>query len=197
MTTTQSSDLTGWLHPPAFKQVFDGNIPDTTGDVWIRIVLDTPFLYINNTNLVIAVNEVSADFDGDHDKFYFTNTPTNGGFRSRVIQDDVDVFDHAFVATGTGQYAYPNIKIEGLTHNCRPPLTPSVSGVNRDTTTISWLVPQRGPLPMRYVWRVVPNGLSVDSVAADSGTVVGLSAKVKGLKNGTRYDFYATKYIIP
>ena len=190
MTTVQASEMTGWLLHSAFQKVFDGTIPDTSGDVWIRIPLDSPYVYYSRLNLAIAVDENSPSFDGDHDKFYFTNTPQNEGYRAMVLQDDVDNPEHGPLPTGEFQRAYANIKIEGMLYNCGKPKDPSVSSVKKDTTTISWLAPTKGPDAVRYIWRVLPKDIDVEDVAADSGTVVGLSAMVKGLRNGELYDFY-------
>ena len=78
---------TDWIPVGEMMQVFAGylNIPAVPG--WIEIELDTPFMYDNWANLVIAVQEHTPRYDRGRRNFYSTYTPNQ--HRSLICYDYV------------------------------------------------------------------------------------------------------------
>ena len=180
-----------WLPPNEFTLVFDGTTDSVSGDVWLRIPLTTPFAYNGTDNLVIAVDENNPDYDGENDKFYYSTVPNSEGFRSLVFLSDDYSPTNNVAPNGDLLPYYPNIEIEGLAVNCKTPRGPSVFDITGTSATASWSAPAVGPTPTAYTWRVVPEGLNVDStVAISSGVTANLSAAITGLSAGVAYDFY-------
>jgi len=105
---TSFAGNTDWLPVGELMQVFAGylNIPAVAG--WIEIELDTPFMYDNAGNLVIAVQERSNRNDpGDR---YFHSTCTPDQYRSIIS------YDHVYPEPdnppfGVLKTAFPNIQI--------------------------------------------------------------------------------------
>ncbi len=108
---TAFNSVSDWISLSALTQVFSGNaaIPSTAG--WVEIVLQTPFVYNNVQNLVIAVDENTSSYDGSTQFFYNTNVSTN---RSLLYYSDSTNPDPAS-PPATGGYlitAYPNIMMQ-------------------------------------------------------------------------------------
>ncbi|MCK4653386.1 MAG: hypothetical protein KAU01_02965, partial [Candidatus Cloacimonetes bacterium] len=53
----------GWIDASQLTMVFDGTIDVPTGEYWLEIPLDTPFIYENNDNLVMGIIK-------DDDQYY-------------------------------------------------------------------------------------------------------------------------------
>ncbi|MGI6198316.1 MAG: carboxypeptidase regulatory-like domain-containing protein [Candidatus Cloacimonadaceae bacterium] len=102
--------MSDWVPVSHMIQVFDGhlNIPATPG--WIEIELDTPFVYNNMDNLVIAVDENTPNHDGNNQRFY--STPTPDQYRSIHYYYGGSNPDPASPPNGFLQPAYPNIMIK-------------------------------------------------------------------------------------
>jgi hypothetical protein len=193
-TTNEASFRWGnqsWYPPSTLTLVFDGIIPNAQGDVWIRIPLTTPFAYDGTENLVIAVDENNPDFDGENDKFYYSNVPITEGYRSlSFYDDDFNPDPNSGKPSGVLLNSYANIQIEGLSQKCKLPLTPTISDITGISARANWSAPTLGPAPTTYTWKVVPSGKSVDTVAVSQGTTSSLTALVTGLVSGRNYDFY-------
>ncbi|MCB5228603.1 MAG: choice-of-anchor D domain-containing protein [Candidatus Cloacimonetes bacterium] len=74
------SASSSWVPFSDLVQVFSGTVPITSEPGWVEITLDRPFLYNNEDNLVIAVNDVSPGSNTHLEYFYCTPTP--GLYRS-------------------------------------------------------------------------------------------------------------------
>jgi hypothetical protein len=180
-----------WVNRNLFTLVYDGTIDSVSGYAWIRIPLTTPFAYNGVDNLVIGVDENNPSFDGVDDKFYYSNASSSAGFRSLCFYSDTYNPNPLLpLPGGLLVAAYPNVQIEGLTLNCKRPVTPSVSDNSGTSIIASWTAPTTGPLPTGYTWKVVPAGASVDAPTAFTGTTTDLSMPITGLSSGTSYDFY-------
>ena len=71
-----------WLPISQMVQVFDGHLELPAVPGWIEIDLDTPFIYNNSSNLVIAVYEMFREGDYNAPTPFFANTATAGQHRS-------------------------------------------------------------------------------------------------------------------
>ena len=108
-TNTSLADGTSWIPLSNLTQVFTGEValPATAG--WIEIMLTSPFVYNNTDNLVIAVDENEASYDGSSEYFYCTSATTA---RSIRYYNDNTNPDPATPPTGTMVSGYPNIMLK-------------------------------------------------------------------------------------
>lgn len=108
-TNTSLADGTSWIPLSNLTQVFTGEValPATAG--WIEIMLTSPFVYNNTDNLVIAVDENEASYDGSSVYFYCTSATT---YRSIRYYSDGTNPDPATPPTGTMVSGYPNIMLK-------------------------------------------------------------------------------------
>jgi hypothetical protein len=106
---TEFTSTTDWMPLANLSQVFSGTIalPATAG--WIEIPLTAPFIYNNTDNLVIAVDENAASYDGSSEFFYSTAAATN---RSLRYNSDGTNPDPAAPVEGTLVLAYPNVMLQ-------------------------------------------------------------------------------------
>ena len=100
---------TDWLALDDLTEVFDGYVALPAIDGWIEIILDTPFIYNNVDNLVIAVDENTPSYDGNN--FYFYNTNTSTARSLRYYSDTINP-DPASPPTATLISAIPNIMMQ-------------------------------------------------------------------------------------
>jgi hypothetical protein len=109
-SATEFASTTDWIPLTGLTQVFTGNVPIPATAGWIEIPLQTPFLYNNTDNLVIAVDENTSGYDASGRYFYTTDTGTNSV--SIRYQNDSTNPDPATPPTGTLVSAYPNIRMQ-------------------------------------------------------------------------------------
>jgi len=99
-----------WIPLSGLTQVYSGTptIPATAG--WITITLSNPFQYNNTQNLVIAVDENKAGYDGSSQFFYSTNTTgENRSIRAYSDTYNPDPANPPTSASQTTVAGYPNI----------------------------------------------------------------------------------------
>ncbi|MCB5270494.1 MAG: choice-of-anchor J domain-containing protein [Candidatus Cloacimonetes bacterium] len=108
-SASQFVNSSSWIPLAELTEVYSGNvsIPATAG--WIEITLQTPFIYNNSDNLVIAVDENTSGYDGSGRYFYTTSALTPVSIR---IQDDSYNPDPASAPDGDRVSAYPNIMLQ-------------------------------------------------------------------------------------
>ncbi|MDP8231616.1 MAG: choice-of-anchor D domain-containing protein [Candidatus Zophobacter franzmannii] len=75
-TETQFASTTSWLPITGFTEVFNATIPPPTGEGWIEFILDTPFVYNNTDNLVVAVEENQQAYGSSAEDFYCSAVST-------------------------------------------------------------------------------------------------------------------------
>lgn len=193
-TTNEASfrfGIQSWIPPTAFTLVFDGIIDSVSGDTWVRIPLTTPFAYTGEENLVIAVDENNPDYDGENDKFYYSNALDSTEYRSLFfISDDYNPNPDGPKPSGLLTPAYANIQLEGLAFNCKKPKTPSVFDITGTMAMAAWTAPTIGPTVTNYTWKVVNSSATVDAAAVSTGTGVATTATITALTRGLSYDFY-------
>ena len=156
-----------WIPFNQLTQVYSGNIdlPATAG--WVEIILDTPFLYNNVDNLVIAVDENEDDSDGSRQFFLNTNTSTN---RSIVYFADGD---NPNPATPPGaivtRSAFPNIKMQFSELPSTPEFYYAPNSLDFGTVTLGVL---QGPLNVT----ITNIGSGTLNLSADDVSIIGPQA---------------------
>lgn len=151
---TEFASTTDWMPLANLSQVFSGTIalPATAG--WIEIPLTAPFIYNNTDNLVIAVDENAASYDGSSQFFYSTAAATN---RSLRYYSDSTNPDPAAPVAGTLVLAYPNVMLELGDIPAGPPepvtlVSPAngTTGLPIDGFDITWTPALTGGVPTYY-----------------------------------------------
>lgn len=101
-----------WIPLSNLTMVYDGNITTTPTPDWIEILLETPFVYNNIQNLVIAVDENTSTRHTDTDEFFCQEVSAD---RSIVFYSLFTNTDPASPpTTGTNLFArntVPNLKL--------------------------------------------------------------------------------------
>ncbi|MCB5272255.1 MAG: choice-of-anchor J domain-containing protein, partial [Candidatus Cloacimonetes bacterium] len=154
-SATEFASTTDWIPLTELTQVFTGNVPIPATAGWIEIPLQTPFLYNNTDNLVIAVDENTSGYDASGCYFYTTGTGTNSV--SIRYQSDSTNPDPATPPTGTLVSAYPNIRMQLGDIPTGPPdhvtlLSPEndVTGVLPEDVVLSWASSLSGGIATYY-----------------------------------------------
>jgi hypothetical protein len=100
-----------WIPTSQMVQVYSGQLRTRDRAFWAEVNLDTPFLYNNTDNLVIAVYENTPGFDLGN--LYFHNTYTAGQNRSlKVCGWNHYIINPDSPPVGILATAYPNILIQ-------------------------------------------------------------------------------------
>ncbi len=138
-TKTVFSSTTDYIPLSSLTQVFSGTITNNAGTV--TITLATPFAYNNLDNLVVAVDENKAGYNGSSDRFYVFTGPTNSVLR--YISDSTNP-DPVTPPSGELSAEQSNVTLLGLTPNpnlaCPQIVSPSNGATNVSLTpSISWV----------------------------------------------------------
>lgn len=113
MAHTDKDSFTGtsdWVPYVNLTQVFSGdlNIPATAG--WVNITLDTPFVYNNTDNLLIAVYENTPGNSGNSGYFYSTAVTDTRALLYRADSTNPNPIEPP--AASYEKSAYANIKMQ-------------------------------------------------------------------------------------
>jgi len=73
------ASTTDWVPAPVLTQVFSGTVSIPTGTGWMQIILQNPFPYNNEDNLVIAVDENATGNGGSAWSWRSFTSGTNTG----------------------------------------------------------------------------------------------------------------------
>lgn len=108
-TKTFFATTADWIPLTSLTQVFSGvvNIPGTPG--WIEITLDSPFVYNNTDNLVIAVDENEPSYNFSGHAFACSSLAANRSIRYNG--DSVNA-NPATPPTGILTQGIPNIRLQ-------------------------------------------------------------------------------------
>ncbi|MDD3536457.1 MAG: choice-of-anchor D domain-containing protein, partial [Candidatus Cloacimonetes bacterium] len=101
---------TSWIPLSELTQVYAGTLEIPAVNGWIEIALDLPFIYNNEQNLVIAVDENKPGYDGSAQYFYCTDSSPY--YRSLRYYTDNPNPDPASPPSGSYLTYYPNIKLQ-------------------------------------------------------------------------------------
>lgn len=154
--TSQSSfsSDTAWVPCANLSPVFSGtvNLPPTPG--WITITLDNPFPYNNSDNLLIAIDENEAGYNGSNEFFHGTDTTQN---RSIMFYSDSTNPDPAAPPSGSRIAGVPNILLHFSPIPSGPPHPVSITnpqngvqGLPQSGFSLNWIPAATGGTPEHY-----------------------------------------------
>lgn len=106
--TDQDAFAGGFLPVSGMQLVYSGPYATTATPGWITFTLDTPFIYNNTDNLVVAANETGGDpgvYYPDGEGFYNTDVGTT---RSWAKYNDAAPYDPVTTTGGAGTTYVPN-----------------------------------------------------------------------------------------
>lgn len=193
---TSFSTTTDWVPLTGLTQVWTGTIAATPPAGWYEIELDTPFAYNNTDNLVIAVDENKASYNGSsgYARTWTAPSPNNSN-RSIAYQNDNTNPNPATPPTASARYGYINQMQLDFTpvSNCKPPTQLTGTGTGQSTATLNWTASVSAPAS-GYQWEVRTSGLPGSGAAglAASGSegAGAVTASVTGLTASTTYSAY-------
>ncbi len=87
--TTQEALATtsSWIPVSSLTQVFNSTIANPANGTWLELTLSTPFVY-DGTNLVVAVDENTPNYNSTSAWGSFTAAPPGSGFRGLLYYSD-------------------------------------------------------------------------------------------------------------
>jgi len=88
-TKTAFASTSDWVPSAQMTKVFDGEVWIPAIEGWVEIILDLPYDYNNEDNLVIAVDENSPGYSGSESAFFY-NTYSTENRSIRYYDDDVN-----------------------------------------------------------------------------------------------------------
>ena len=133
-TKTAFATTTDWEPLVNLTQTFTGIVTISGGVV--SITLDTPFNYNGTDNLIIAVDENAASYDGSADDFY---TTTVAGNRALTYRNDVTNPDPTLPPTASFIYtSIANITLGGIAQACPAPSALIVTNLTSTTANLGW-----------------------------------------------------------
>jgi len=145
---------TDWLPLANLTQVYSGVVAAPAVAGWVEIVLDTPFVYNNTDNLVVAVDENTPSYDSSG--WYYYSTPTATSRSLRYYSDSTNP-DPAAPITGSLVSAYPNIMMQFGEIPMVPPGTPTLvypadgeTGLPKAGFDLSWTPDIAAGMPDYY-----------------------------------------------
>ena len=184
-TTSSFATTSSWIAHSNFTQVFSGTVSQVGNEV--KVVFSTSFVYNGTDNLVIAVDENAASYDGGSDDFYCS--PTGGVNRAITYYDDTNNPDPSVAMPSSGFNWYlrstvANVQIGGITQTC-PNLTGlTANNITATTADLDWNAGSGTDYQVEYGTSGFALGTGTAStVLVDSLNITGLSAI-------TGYDFY-------
>ncbi len=131
-TKTGFTSTSDWIAVSSMSQVFNGQIvANTTANNWIEITLSTPFTWDGTSNIVVAIDENTADYGGSPSWSGYTLAPASGNKGLYKYQDTNDI-DPLNPPTGTRTNAVAQIQFVG---NLTPPCTGMPLGGTVSTAT--------------------------------------------------------------
>lgn len=174
---------TSWVPLASMTQVFSGTIPTLVTGNWVTITLSTPFIWDGVSNLVIAVDENSADWSCTQGWGAY-NAGTNRGM---LYYSDSTNPDPASPPTASSRYAdIPRLQLTSF--NLQPCTTAPPSGISVGAltsagATVSWTPATGATYVLRY--RQLPGGAwtTVNITAPLSNTY-----NITGLLESTQYE---------
>ncbi|MCK4653249.1 MAG: hypothetical protein KAU01_02265, partial [Candidatus Cloacimonetes bacterium] len=100
----------GWIDASQLTMVFDGTIDVPTGEYWLEIPLDTPFIYENNDNLVMGIIKDDDEYYSTSDVWYTTQS----GTANRTLHEYSDSQEFSIQSppgSSNPKTTYPDIRL--------------------------------------------------------------------------------------
>jgi len=111
MGHTTLDTLDNWVDIRDLTLVYSGMVSVSNIESWVIIQLNNPFTYDNNSNLIVAFDENSAQVGSDGDEFYCSQDSKKGNvsiyFSSKETNPDPNS-----PPGGTPSFFYPNIRLQ-------------------------------------------------------------------------------------
>ncbi len=186
------TNVNDWIPLTSLTEVFGGTIPNPATTGWITIALTTPFTYNDSENLVIAIDENKAGFNGSTG---FRSTKFSGSNRVLAFYNDNTNPNPAIPPSVGGQVSdyVGNIRIDGLTiEGCQTPTGVQISSIATNAATASWSAPVSGSTVADYVWELRTSGAPGSGAGGltASGNVTDTMVSLGSLLGATYYKFY-------
>lgn len=184
MAEVSQSTMENVVPASEFHQVFSGTVNFAPG--WVSIPLDTVFDYQDTGSLVIAVIDGTGSYNTIRPSFYGTE---RAGTRAKYVYNDYNEYTLSSSLSSSTNFQ-PNIML-GISSNstyCAAPSAVSVSGIQNDEATISWV--ENGDAT---AWEVVLSDTTLSNAElnnASSVTVYDTSYTVNNLDGNALYYVY-------
>ena len=184
MKHTDKDSFTGSALDPkdGFTKVFDGNIA-VSGKQWLMILLDTPFEYDGNSNLMICCYDPIGTPQPQGNTF--TIHYADNKMRSAASSTLIDWNNLPQVASSTSMRN--DIRLNIVPNPYRNPVSLAVTELSENAATVSWLAPSGSHPPIQcYEWQYKK---SEDATWSGLTSTSGTSVSLNGLSAFTEYQF--------
>ena len=166
-----------------FTKVFDGNIA-VSGQQWLTIVLNTPFNYDGNSNLMICCYVPVATSPLPHGNTFSYHYADN---KMRRVASGSSINWNNQQLTGTSATMRNNIRINIVPNPYRNPVSLAVTELSDNAATVSWQAPAgEHPTIQRYEWQYKK---STDAAWSGQISTSGTSVSLNGLSAFREYQF--------
>jgi len=174
MKHTDKDSFTGSELDPmdGFSKVFEGNI-SASGSQWMTILLDTPFEYDGNSNLMICCYDPLGTPQPHGNTFTFHYADNK--MRRKASNAPLDL--NNLPSVGSSTTMRNDIRISLVPNPYRHPVSLAVEALSEKTATISWGEPAgTHPAIQRYEWQYrKAEDAAWSALASTTGTNVSLS----------------------
>ena len=179
-TFTSSSD---WVVMSASDLVYSGTITLTSGS-WTTITLDSPFQYDGASNLVIAVNDNTGDYED-----YMSVLSFSAANQALYIYNDDDPYSISSPGSGTRASTKNQIHLEIIPSGAAVCLRPNPATVIPSATAASftWTAVE-GAISYEYLYLEADG--TPDWESTDVQSTTSTSAEFTGLESHTSYVAY-------
>lgn len=147
---------TSWVPLASLSQVYSGTLPAMTDGTWVELPLTTPFTWDGTSNLVVAVDENSANWSCTQS----WGSYTAGTNRGMLYRNDSTNPNPATPPTATSRHnTIPRIQLVAFNPapcTVAPPTGITVSNLTSTTATVSWNANANATYQVRY--RSLPGG---------------------------------------
>ena len=184
MKHTDKASFTGSELDPkdGFTKVFEGNIA-VSGKKWLTILLDTPFEYDGNSNLMICCYDPveTPQPHGNTFSYHYAGNMMRSAASGTLID-----WNHLPQVSGSTTMRN-DIRINIVPNPYRNPASLAVTALSENAATVSWQAPSGShPTIQRYEWQYRKSG---DAAWSAQTSTTGTSISLNGLSAFTEYQF--------